>query len=183
MNLINFVLFQLGWFACVLSAANGRPWLGLLVVLLIVAGHIRMSSRPAVETKLVMLAVASGLVFDSFLSQSGWLQYAGGMYTGIAPYWILAMWALFATTLNASMGWLKDKLLLAAILGAIFGPLSYLAGQRLGALQIVDPQASLASLALIWAFAMPLLMFAANRLNASHGPAPIRPTPEFTGEQ
>jgi hypothetical protein len=26
--LVNFVAFQLGWFACVLGAAQGLPWLG-----------------------------------------------------------------------------------------------------------------------------------------------------------
>ena len=27
----NFVLFQIGWFACVLSAAAHQPWFGVLV--------------------------------------------------------------------------------------------------------------------------------------------------------
>ncbi len=41
--------------------------------------------------------------------------------TGFPPPWILALWALFASTLNASLGWLQDRLLLAAVLGALSG--------------------------------------------------------------
>ena len=36
-TLFNFVAFQVGWFSCVLGAANGLPLLGVLVVCLIVA--------------------------------------------------------------------------------------------------------------------------------------------------
>ena len=37
-TLINFASFQAGWFSCVIAAANGLPWLGLLVVCLIEVG-------------------------------------------------------------------------------------------------------------------------------------------------
>ena len=35
--LANFILFQIGWFACVPGGANDRPWLGAGIVLAIVA--------------------------------------------------------------------------------------------------------------------------------------------------
>ncbi len=37
--LLNFAAFQIGWFACVLGAANGFPWLGPVVVAAVVAGQ------------------------------------------------------------------------------------------------------------------------------------------------
>ena len=70
-KLINFVAFQAGWFACVLGAANGLPWLGSLLVCLIVAAHIKMADRPRVELQLLLLCVMLGLVFDSILVSSG----------------------------------------------------------------------------------------------------------------
>lgn len=36
----NFVLFQIGWFACVWSAAQHQPWLGMLVTMGIVVAHV-----------------------------------------------------------------------------------------------------------------------------------------------
>lgn len=177
--LFNFAAFEAGWLACVLGAANDMPWLGPAVVAIAVALHLRMSANPGPETRLIILAVVMGLVFDSLLVSSGWLTYPNGMpVPGFAPYWILAMWALFATTLNVSMSWIKANLVLAAVMGAIFGPLSYLAGQRLGGLQLINDTASIVSLAIIWAIAMPLLVIAARRYD---GFTPLRPALPLQG--
>lgn len=181
-KLINFVTFQAGWFACVLSAAGGRPWLGLLVVGVIVVLHLRAADQTLHELQLLLLAVGLGLVFDSLLVASGWVAYPSGMmFSGIAPYWILAMWALFATTLNLSMNWLQGSLVLASVMGAVFGPLSYLAGQRLGAIELLDLRSSMIALAVIWALVMPILVYAASRLNGVSKLAPVVPLQKLPG--
>jgi len=181
-SLLNFAAFQLGWFACVLGAANGQPWIGLPIVGLAIAMHLLLAKRPAREARLILAALAAGLVADSLLASSGWLRYASpAPAAGMAPYWILAMWALFATTLNVSMGWLKGKPGLAVLLGAVFGPLSYMAGRRLGAVEFVDFQAATLALAAIWALAMPLLLLAATRYDGTRSPVtrvPLRPLTE-----
>jgi hypothetical protein len=100
---------------------------------------------------------------------------------GVAPYWILAMWALFSTTLNLSMGWLKNSLVLASVMGAIFGPLSYVAGQRLGAIVLVDFVSSMVMLAIIWALVMPILVFAASRFDGMRKPARLVPMQKLNG--
>ena len=165
-KLLNFVSFQVGWFSCVLGAANGSSWLGPLVASAVVLFHVLTAEKAINEVRLVLIAVTLGLVCDGFLLNSGWIKYnSASAYAGIAPYWILAMWAMFATTLNLSMSWLKSSLLLSSVLGAIFGPLSYFAGQRLGAIEIQNFGASVVALAIIWAIAMPLLMFAASRFD------------------
>jgi hypothetical protein len=181
-TLINFIAFQAGWFSCVLSAANGIPWLGLLLVGLIVVLHIRAADQPRHELQLLAWCLGLGLVFDSLLVSSGWVSYPSGMLVpGIAPYWILAMWALFSITLNLSMGWLKSNLALASVMGAVFGPLSYLAGQRLGAIELVDPRSSLIALAVIWALVMPILTHAARRLDDVRKLAPLVPMQKLPG--
>ena len=162
----NSAVFQAGWFACVFAAAIGLPLLGLLTAVLVVLLHLVAAASPGKELRLILLALAMGLVFDSLLVASGWLRYPNGILVpGTAPYWILAMWAMFATTLNLSLGWLKGRLLLAAVMGGVFGPLSYLAGERLGGLVFVDRTASLVALGIGWAICMPLLAVAAQRFN------------------
>jgi len=162
----NFVLFQLGWFSCVLGAANGVAWLGPVVVLAVVIIHLVLSLRPGPELKLVLSAMGLGLVTDSLLLASGWLSYPGSSLIGsLAPYWIVAMWGLFATTLNVSMRWLAGRYGLAVLLGAIGGPLSYYGGQKLGAMVFLAPVPALAALALAWAIAMPLLVWLARRFD------------------
>lgn len=181
-TLANFAAFQAGWFACVLGAANGQPWVGLAVVGLVVVMHLVMAERPGQEARLMVLALLTGLVVDSLLVASGWLRYASPMPAGLAPFWILAMWALFATTLNVSMSWLKGKAGLAVLLGAVFGPLSYMAGQRLGALEFIDFRAGTLALAVAWALAMPLLMLAAARFDGVRSTGSRAPLQRLTGE-
>jgi len=181
-TLLNFAAFQVGWFACVLGAANGQPWVGLPVVGLAIALHLLLAKRPGQEARLIGVAILTGLVADSLLASSGWLRYASpAPAEGLAPYWILAMWALFATTLNVSMGWLKGRTGLAVLLGAVFGPLSYMAGRRLGALEFIDFQAGTLALALAWAIAMPLLMLAAARFDGTRGSVSRTPLQALTG--
>ena len=164
--LINFAAFQLGWFACVLGAANGRPWMGPVTVAAVVAMHLVRARRPLPEFVLVLAAMALGLVVDSLLMAMGWLRYPVGLWLpGLAPYWIVAMWALFATTLNVSMGWMRGRPVVTVLMGAIGGPLSYLAGEKLGGVELTAPAQALAALGLAWAVAMPLLMHLAKRFD------------------
>ena len=83
--------------------------------------------------------------------------------TGLAPYWIIGMWMLFATTLNISLGWLKSSRVLAALFGGIGGPLSYYTGSELGGVIFVDQTAALIALGVGWATLMPILLSLATR--------------------
>lgn len=85
----------------------------------------------------------------------------------LAPWWILALWALFATTLNVSLGWLRSRLLLAGVLGGVAGPFAYWAGERLGALSLREPVAALGALTLGWAAILPALLALARRLDGA----------------
>jgi hypothetical protein len=173
---LNFVAFQLGWFACVLGAAHGWPWAGTGVALAIVAWHVARAERPRGELLLVLVAAAIGAAWDSALALAGWIRYpAGALIEGTAPHWIVALWMLFATTLNLSLAWLKRSAVLAAVFGAAGGPLAYWAGERLGALTLAEPAVALFALAAGWAVLTPLLLQIAARF------AGLRPRAIFTG--
>ena len=75
------------------------------------------------------------------------------------------MWALFATTINLSMGWLKGRWVLAVFMGAIFGPLAFVAGEKLGAVVFLDSTLSMITLSVGWGLLMPLLLWIAERIN------------------
>ena len=76
----------------------------------------------------------------------------------------------FAMTLNVSMRWLRGKPKLAALLGFYGGPASYIAGQALGGIVLVNQFAALAALAIGWAVIMPLLMRLSESLDGMPGP-------------
>ena len=163
---LNFMLFQVSWFACVLGAANGMPWLGPLVVATVVAYHLLRVPEPRAELTLLVLVAAIGLAFDSMLVAAGWLSYQTGQWhPSLAPYWIATMWIAFATTFNVSMHWLKGRGVLAFLFGAVGGPLAYLAGAGLGAVVIADTVAAMIALAVGWGVLMPMLMTLATHLD------------------
>ena len=169
--IINFIAFQMGWFACVLGAANGMPLLGPVIVAGVIALHLAQASDSKPEIGLMICAALIGIVYDSLLVYSGLLSYPNGtLVAGTAPYWIVALWILFATTLNVSLRWLRGNVLLAGVLGAIAGPLSYLAGNRLGAVELAQPVYAVTALAVGWALFMPLLMRLAERLDGISEP-------------
>lgn len=168
--LFNFIAFQAGWFACVLAAARGWPWAGTVTAAAIVAWHVARAARPAEELKLITSAVLIGALWDSALTALGWLAFTSGtVIEGAAPHWILALWALFAMTLNVSLRWLQGRWALAAVLGAVAGPLSYWAGARLGAVVLVAPEFALGALAAGWAMMMPALLALARRYDGVRG--------------
>lgn len=158
--MINFLLFQAGWLACVLGAANGYAAEGAVVALAIIAWHVARSPQPAREAAIAAAAAAIGLVFENALVGAGWVSVQDGVY------WLVVLWALFATTLNGSLRVLQGRPALGALLGAIGGPLAYYAGARLGALDFLQPAAVLAALAVGWALATPLLASLARRFAA-----------------
>lgn len=43
----NIVAYQAAWFACVLGAAYGMPWIGAAVCLAVVAAHLALSKQDA----------------------------------------------------------------------------------------------------------------------------------------
>lgn len=164
--LANVVMFQAAWFACVIGAAHGglAVTAGTGAALLVVALHVALSERPIGELELAIAAALIGLAWETFLIQIGVVIVPhGSLLAGIAPPWIVTMWALFATTLNYSLGWLRGRWLLAAALGAVAGPLSYWAGVRMGALQFVDNGKAFVALAIGWGLATPLLLALAQR--------------------
>lgn len=168
----NALVFQAGWLCCVLAGANHLPWLGTSAALLIVGRHIATAAVPRIELLLILCAGVIGAIWDSLLVTAGWLTYPSGiLITGTAPHWIIAMWLLFATTLNVSLRFLKQRPLLAALLGAIGGPAAYYAGYKLGGVQVADFPLALTALALGWSVFMPLLMWLSERLDG------IKPVP------
>ena len=158
-TLVNVVLFQIGWFACVLSAAAGRPSLGAAIAVGIVTFHLFRASIPRQELFLVLSALAIGAVWESLLVLMNLVSYeVGAIIRWAAPYWIILMWGLFATILNVSLRWLRGRWLLQTLAGLVGGPLAFYGGHRLGALEFGNESVALFILAVGWAVLTPLLM-------------------------
>lgn len=161
---IYFGLGQAGWFACVVGAARGQSWIGILVVAVLIALHLLRVARPFDEAKLLVSVMLIGGIWDSSLVSAGLLTYPHGtLVEGSAPGWIFAMWMLFAAQFNTTYQWLKTRIGAAAILGATAGPLSFRAGAALGALRFAKPWPAASALAIGWAVLLPLIVILSRR--------------------
>lgn len=163
----NFLLFQIGWFSCVIGGASSDYYLaGVVVVAAIIALHLVRASNVRDEITLIVITTMLGTAWDSSLMLAGLFTFTNGVvFSGLVPFWMIAMWALFATTLNVSMKWMKNRYLLAALFGAIGGPVAYYAGYRLGAVDLINAPAALLAVGIGWAIIMPLLMALTTRFN------------------
>lgn len=173
---LNVAAAQIGWFGSVFGGANQMPWIGPLVALVALAIHFHFARRPAAELILIMSCAAIGATFDSALVAAGWVQYYSGQFSEVlAPYWIISMWILFATTLNVSLRWLRGREVLAAAFGFLGGPLAYIGGEKLGGIVLVNQFAALAALGIGWAVMMPILLRLAEAFDGfSEEPAAVR---------
>ena len=161
----NVIGYQLVWFTAVWGASRGLAWPAVIAALLFAAWQLAISRERGAEVRLVLVAIALGVVLDGALAATDLVRYAAAspaLPPGGAPVWILALWVAFALTLNRSLGWLTGKPLVSLLLGAIGGPLAYRAAGKLGAASLSVPRwHGLLALAVGWAVATMLLTYLA----------------------
>lgn len=162
----NVVAFQVGWVACVLGAARGMPWIGPVLVAVLLGLQLRFLPDPRRFARFLAAAGLLGLVLDSTLGALGlFVFHVSAFPAWVCPPWLTALWMLFASTLPLSLNWLTERPRLAALLGAVGGPASYYAGASLGALDLSGHTVtSLLILAAVWGILMPTLLRLKNRM-------------------
>ena len=145
-NLLNAVLFQACWFACVVGGAYGLFWRGVLAVLLLI---LSLANAPSLrqDVLLAVVLVPVGWLLDTSWVVAGILDYPGRV---VAPSWIVLLWLAVALTINHSLSVFRDRPLLGALAVLVAAPLSYFAGARLGAVRLPDPNL-LPIVSLTWA--------------------------------
>lgn len=146
---INFVWFQLIWLVAVYFTTRGLCFLTLSLLLHF---YLTPSRRHDLLTMLSVTLVGAGA--DALLKQTGVMIFADGV---LLPFWLLMLWAHFALALNHGMSWLtRIPWYLQAIFGGVFGPLSYYAGYKMGAVSFpLAIQNTLFILALVWFCLLP----------------------------
>ena len=168
----NLVCTQAAWFACVIGAAKEWPWLGPVVTVVWCGLWLWLSSHRRADLILVVGSAVIGYVVDSALVLGGFFAFAPAVQLGgPSPLWMVALWALFGTSVRGPLRRLLDKPLLSAVVGAVAGPLAYGGGVRLGAASFGDDAvASRLAIGIAWAIALPLLGLLERRTRPSVEP-------------
>lgn len=170
-KLLNFLLYQLGWFCCVLGAAWGYPISGALWALVLLLVHLLLVETPQAELRLVLSACLFGVVIDSSQQALGILIFTPDPgWPFWLPLWVFVIWAQFASLLRFALNWLAGRYLLGAGLGLVGGPFAYWGGVNIGAAEFGENLlVSITSLALVWAMMIPFLLWLRSRIAATEG--------------
>lgn len=158
-TITNALLFQVGWFICILC---GSFWAGIFTLAVLIF-HFVISQRRVDDGIAVLIAVALGFIHDLLLLHTGQVLFVESVY--FPPLWLVCIWVLLGITLNHSMVWIYTRPLWASLLGAIAAPLSYLAGVRLSSAEWSSPMLEvLPIIAVMWLVVLPLHRFLSLRV-------------------
>ena len=176
-KLANAIGYQLVWFASVMGAIHGAWYAGPLAAALFASMVLAFGSNGRADLRLIPWVLAIGLLADSAWIALGWLDYSAPWPSAeFAPGWILAIWLAFSLTLNHSLAFLKHRYALAALLGAIGGPLAYWCAARgFGAVHFDAPDMTvLIGLGIAWALMIPMFVRIADaaQMREMHAVAP-----------
>lgn len=156
--LFNVFGFKTAWLACVLGAVAGFAWFGPLIMGFFIIVNTKLLEIGRKELQFIFLAAVIGTVVDSLKASTGFITYTAGYpeISWIAPLWITAMWIGFAATMNHGLGWMKNNMLLAFVMGAVFGPLAYIGGSKLGGITLnYSLPVTITVLSVVWGTVLP----------------------------
>ncbi|MCA9525612.1 MAG: DUF2878 family protein [Myxococcales bacterium] len=158
-----FVAYYGSWWLVVRAAASGAPGAWPALALVVSAAGWRWSGLPLRRFLAFALAFAAvGVVGDAVCLRLGLVAFESpGPLPLLPPLWMAALWLLFSGTFPVTMRWLYGRPVAAAVGGAVFAPLSYLACDRLGCLHLALPTAL--GLGLAWAALLAVIAARAPR--------------------
>jgi hypothetical protein len=157
-KIANLLAFQIAWFATVVSAGSGMPWVGPLLTCIWVPIHLKLiRNHYKHEILLIGAAILFGFITDSLLVLTDFIRFPLHTPLGFPTSpWMLALWVNVAVTINYSLAWLRGRYLFAGLFASIGGPLAYFTGSRFSAIELVHEYA-LIMVSVQWIICLPLL--------------------------
>jgi len=159
-KILNFGLFQAGWFTAALMM-DSAVW----IMLSMVALHFIISPSKLTDARLLIVLLPIGLTLEVLMIALGFVVFNSAF---VLPIWMILLWCLLILSFNHSLHWLANiPLALQVTLSGVAGLASYVAAQKFEALSIGEPiLLHGAGIALVWAVQLPVMMVIAKKINA-----------------
>ncbi len=162
-KIINFIGYLVTWITSVYSAAHCYIWPGFLVALIFLMIHFKLCDSIKHELKIIVLVTLLGCSIDSALNYYHYLAFAGANpWYPFSPPWLWGIWMAFGATLNSSLAIFQRHRFIAAGSGAVDLPMTYLIGQKIGAIHFIHLLNALSILSLLWMVLLPIATWIAQ---------------------
>ena len=158
-SLINFVLFQVVWFMCLLLEQDSLVFSALVIVLM-----FYLSAQKKQDALLVLKALPLALLCEFIAVQLGLFEFKVDPF----PLWLVFLWIALVLCINTSMSFLtKLKPWQAFCVCLLFAPGSYWAGSRFDVLELGMPLWQFWPLyGALWAATFTLILFINGKIGA-----------------
>lgn len=157
LKVLLYFWFYVGWFVCIFLAQRElSPWSLLLAV---VSWVLSFKLYPQRVRGIVffLFLLGLGVGFDILALKYDLLLLTTPPQFGL-PLWLVSIWLLFLSVLPMMRSFFAHRLVLAGFLGAVFGPLSYLSGQKFSLITLGGWSGILVYV-LFWALFFPLAIW------------------------
>lgn len=158
----NFAWFQGIWWLVILYQNSA-----VIPVLALIGLWLWVSPKRISDIKLMSAVFLLGTVVDALLTLIGLFIFNQSevlVSFWPIPIWLSLLWAAFAGTVYHSLTAFNGRMVIASIAGAIFAPLSYIAGAKFGAVELgASMTLSYIYIALVWSVIFPLCFYLSNR--------------------
>lgn len=150
-NLLNLLMFQAFWFACVL----GGNLIAAIALVCYVLLYSRLVGNPLKQWKALLAIFLIGGAVDLLMGNIGMITFNAA---NPVPLWLPCLWLGFSTLFFHGLQWLRKlPLPLIALLGALLGPLTYWTGALLSDNTLPSGlTAFIISYAMAWTILLPL---------------------------
>ena len=143
--------YQLTWLMCVFGEILLKSFVpglvcGLVYLFLVIQKTI---NKKKFFFNIITIS-AIGYLFDSILVSLQIYSFNTSLHFGLLPVWMLVLWPSFASLFDEVFVFLSKYKLLALILSAILGPLTYYSGRPLGLINIYQQNLFFILMMIFW---------------------------------
>ena len=157
--LVDFVLFQAAWFACVLATRTDFPHALPLVGLLFILGRVVFTNRFQQALPFVLACAVIGVLGDAVLVKLGFLHFEPYPNLFGAPLWMVALWLNFGLMIHPLFSWFVKSCPRALIGFSVGGVIAYYSGEKLEVLSLPMGWQSALAVGAEWGMAGMVLRF------------------------
>jgi hypothetical protein len=149
--LIQFILFQMQWWCCVLGAKYSFVWPAVVFIIAIWLIEIFILRWRWPQIRIILLGTLLGVFLDSAQTFLGIITFptTSLILNYLIPVWLIMLWLAFNSWVFIS-SWLKEHKILVSIGTLVLAPASYWAGSQLGVIDLPYGLLSLCSIASCW---------------------------------